>query len=84
MGFLQEKWTVIIDPYFPSGKILVGLKGTLFTDSGLVYAPYVPLEMTAAFLDPADFSLRKGMRTRYTKKLVNSNFYGIITVTNLP
>jgi hypothetical protein len=84
MGFLQEKWTCIVDPYFPAGKILVGLKGTLFTDSGLVYAPYVPLEMTAAFLDPADFSLRKGMRTRYTKKLVNANFYGIITVTNLP
>jgi len=84
MGFLQNKWTVIVDPYFPSGKILVGLKGTMFTDSGLVYAPYVPLEMTAAFLDPADFSLRKGMRTRYAKKLVNSNFYGIITVTNLP
>lgn len=84
MGFLQNKWTVIVDPYFPAGKILVGLKGPLFTDSGLVYAPYVPLEMTAAFLDPADFTLRKGMRTRYAKKLVNKNFYGIITVTNLP
>lgn len=84
MGYLQNKWTVIIDPYFPAGKIMVGLKGPLFTDSGLVYAPYVPLEMTAAFLDPGDFSLRKGMRTRYTKKLVNANFYGIITVTNLP
>jgi len=84
MGFLQNKWTVIVDPYFPSGKILVGLKGTMFTDSGLVYAPYVPLEMTAAFLDPADWTLRKGMRTRYAKKLVNSKFFGIITVTNLP
>jgi hypothetical protein len=84
MGFLQNKWTVIIDPYFPAGKMLVGLKGPMFTDSGLVYAPYVPLEMTSAFLDPADFTLRKGMRTRYNKKLTNSNFYGIITVTNLP
>lgn len=84
MGFLQNKWVVIIDPYFPSGKIMVGLKGPLFTDSGLAYAPYVPLEMTAAFLDPADFTLRKGMRTRYAKKLVNANFFGIITVSNLP
>jgi hypothetical protein len=84
MGFLQNKWTVIVDPYFPSGKILVGLKGPMFTDSGLVYAPYVPLEMTAAFLDPADFTLRKGMRTRYAKKLVNNHFFGVITVTNLP
>lgn len=84
MGFLQSKWIVIVDPYFPSGKMLVGLKGTLFADSGLVYAPYVPLQMTSTFLDPADFTLRKGMRTRYTKKLVNSNFFGVITVSNLP
>jgi hypothetical protein len=84
MGFLQSKWIVIIDPYFPAGKILVGLKGTLFTDSGVIYAPYVPLEMTSSFLDPADFSIRKGMRTRYTKKVVNPGFYGLITVTNLP
>ena len=84
MGMLQAKWTVIVDPYFPSGKILVGLKGPLFPDSGMVYAPYVPLEMTAAFLDPADFTLRKGMRTRYAKKMVNNKFYGIVTVQNLP
>lgn len=84
MGMLQAKWTVIVDPFFPTGKILVGLKGPAFPDAGLVYAPYVPLEMTGAFLDPADFTLRKGMRTRYTKKLVNNNFYGVVTVSNLP
>jgi hypothetical protein len=84
MGMLQSKWTVIVDPYFPSGKILVGLKGPNFTDSGMVYSPYVPLEMTSAFLDPADFTLRKGMRTRYCRKMVNNNFYGVVTVTNLP
>jgi hypothetical protein len=84
MGFLQSKWLVIIDPHFPAGKMLVGLKGTMFTDSGVVYAPYVPLQVTSAFLDPADWSLRKGIRTRYTKKVVNADFYGVITVTNLP
>jgi len=84
MGMLQAKWTVIVDPYFPTGKILVGLKGPSFPDAGLVYAPYVPIEMTGAFLDPADFTLRKGMRTRYARKLVNPNFYGVITVSNLP
>jgi hypothetical protein len=84
MGFLQSKWLVIVDPHFPAGKMLVGLKGTMFTDSGVVYAPYVPMQVTSAFLDPADWSLRKGIRTRYTKKVVNPDFYGIITVTNLP
>jgi hypothetical protein len=84
MGFLQSKWLVIVDPHFPAGKMLVGLKGTMFTDSGVVYAPYVPMQVTSAFLDPADWSLRKGIRTRYTKKVVNPDFYGIVTVTNLP
>ena len=84
MGWLQSKWIVIVDPYFPVGKVMMGLKGTLFTDSGLVYAPYLPMEMTGSFLDPADWSLRKGVRTRYAKKLVNNNFFGLITVSNLP
>lgn len=84
MGFLQNKWVVIVDPYFPAGKIMVGLKGPDFTDSGVVYAPYRPLEVTDSFLDPADFTVRKGLQTRYAKKVVNANFYGIITVTNLP
>jgi len=84
MGWLQNKWLVIVDPYFPVGKIMVGLKGPMFADSGLVYAPYIPMEMTSAFLDPSNWTLRKGVRTRYAKKLVNNNFFGIITVTNLP
>jgi len=84
MGYLQNKWTVIVDPFFPTGKMLVGLKGPMFADAGLVYAPYIPMEMTAAFLDPADWTLRKGVRTRYAKKLVNRDFYGIITVNNTP
>ena len=84
MGMLQKKWLVIVDPFFPAGQILVGLKGTLFTDSGLVYAPYVPLEMTTAFLDPSDWVLRKGIRTRDMYKVVNPNFFGIVEVTNLP
>jgi hypothetical protein len=84
IGFLQSKWLVIVDPHFPVGKIMVGLKGPMFTDSGVVYAPYVPLQVTSPLLDPADFTLRKGMRTRYAKKVVNPDFYGIITVSNLP
>jgi len=84
MGTLQHKWTVIIDPFFTAGKILVGLKGPSFVDAGVVYSPYVPLEMTGTFLDPADWTLRKGLRTRYFSKLVNKDFYGVITVTNTP
>jgi len=84
MGVLQNRWTVYIDPLFPNDKILVGLKGRTFLDAGMVYAPYVPLQVTSTVLDPDDMQFRKGMRTRYAKKLTNNNFYGIINLQNLP
>jgi hypothetical protein len=80
-GVLANRWTVYVDPYFPDGEILIGLKGPSFLDSGFVYAPYVPLQMTPTFLDPSDFSYKKGMRTRYAKKLVRPEFYGKVIVT---
>ena len=83
-GTLQNRWRVIVDPYFPSGKALVGMKGTTFLDSGYTYAPYVPLQVTSTFLDPNNFQARKGLRTRYATKLLNSNFYGLLNVTNTP
>ena len=83
-GTLQNRWKIIVDPYFPAGKALVGLKGTTFLDSGYTYAPYVPLQVTSTFLDPANFQARKGLRTRYATKLLNTNFYGLVNVTNTP
>lgn len=83
-GTLQNRWRIIVDPYFPSGKAVVGLKGQSFLDSGYAYAPYQPLQVTSTFLDPANFQARKGLRTRYATKLLNSNFYGLLNVTNTP
>lgn len=88
-GTLQKKWAVYKDPFFDvrypayKGKILVGLKMPSFLDAGYVWAPYVPLQVTPTFLDPADFSFRKGMRTRYAKKMLRQEFYGSVSVTNL-
>jgi hypothetical protein len=82
-GTLQERWTVYVDPYFPRDKVLIGLKGKSFLDAGYVYAPYIPLQMTPTFFDPNDMSLKKGLRTRYATKLIRSEFYGVLTVTNL-
>lgn len=39
-------------------------------DGGYFYAPYVPLIQTPIVLDPASFSPRKGILTRYSKKLL--------------
>jgi hypothetical protein len=84
LGVLQNRWTVYVDPLFPDDQIMIGLKGPTFLDSGMVYAPYVPLQVTPTFLDPDDQNFRKGMRTRYAKKLVNNKYYGLITCSNLP
>lgn len=84
LGVLQNRWTVYVDPFFPRNSALIGLKGTTFLDSGMVYAPYVPLQVTSTFLDPGNFQARKGIRRRYAKKMVNSNFYGKLTISNAP
>jgi len=83
VGTLMNKWVVYEDPFFDSDKMLVGLKGASFLDAGYVWAPYIPLQVTPTFLDPADFSFRKGLRTRYGKKVLRSEYYGRITFTGL-
>jgi hypothetical protein len=82
-GTLQNKWVIYEDPFFTSDKMLIGLKGGSFLESGYVWAPYVPLQVTPSFQDPSDFSIRKGLRTRYAKKLLRPTFYGQLTVQNL-
>jgi len=83
IGTLLNRWAVYQDPYFPTNKILVGLRGRSFMDSGYVWAPYVPLEMTQTFLHPDDQGYRKGLRTRYATKALRAEYYGTITVSNL-
>jgi hypothetical protein len=83
VGTLQNKWLIYEDPFFTRDRMLIGLKGGNYLDAGYVWAPYVPLQVTPTFLDPNDFSFRKGLRTRYAKKLLRSEFYGQITVQNL-
>jgi len=83
VGTLMNKWIVYEDPFFARDQMLIGLKGSSFLDAGYVWAPYIPLQVTPTFLDPNDFSFRKGMRTRYAKKLLRGEFYGQMKVTNL-
>jgi hypothetical protein len=83
VGTLNSRFTVYKDPYFPRNKILVGYKGSTFLETGFVYAPYVPLIVTPTIYAPEDFSPRKGVMTRYAKKMVRSDFYGTITVHDM-
>lgn len=79
-GVLNGRWTIYKDPYIPTDKFLVGHKGVSFLETGMVYAPYVPLFSTGTVtLD--DFIARKGLGTLYGKKIVNPNFYCLGLVT---
>jgi len=83
VGTLSGKWDVHVDPYFPRNVILVGRKGSNFLESGYVYSPYVPLQVTPTIFGPEDFVPRKGVMTRYAKKMVRPDMYGLVIVEDL-
>lgn len=83
VGSLNNRFTVYKDPYFPRNQILIGFKGNSFLETGYVYAPYVPLIVTPTIFAPEDFTPRKGVMTRYGKKMVRSDFYGKVIITNM-
>ena len=83
VGSLSKKFDVIVDPYFLRNVILVGRRGASFLESGYVYAPYVPLQTTPTIFGPEDFVPRKGVMTRYGKKMVRPDMYGLFVVRGL-
>lgn len=83
IGNLGNRYVVYKDPYLPSNIVLVGHKGNTFLEAGYIYAPYIPLQLTQTIYDPNDFTPRKGIMTRYAKKMVNNRFYGVIYVDNI-
>jgi hypothetical protein len=83
VGSLSKKWDVYVDPYFLRNVVLVGRKGGSFLESGYVYAPYVPLQVTPTIFGTEDFVPRKGVMTRYAKKMVRPDMYGLVIVSDL-
>ena len=80
VGTLSGRYQVYRDPYFPANTVLIGHKGTSLLDTGYIYAPYVPLQLTPTMYNPFNFTPIKGIMTRYAKKMVNNRFYGRIQV----
>ena len=83
IGALSNRYTVYKNPYMTTNQILLGYKGNNFLESGAVYAPYVPLIMTPLVYDPSNFTPRRGVMTRYAKKMVRPEFYGTIDIANM-
>jgi hypothetical protein len=84
VGTVNNRWRLYKDPLFPTGQILMGYKGDSYMDSGYFYCPYVPLTQTPVVLDPESFCPRKGILTRYGKKLLRegAKFYARLSIAN--
>jgi len=83
VGSLNSRYKVYKNPYMTENLILMGYKGAQFLECGAVFAPYVPLIMTPLLYDPATFTPRKGLMTRYAKKMIRPDYYGKIYVSGL-
>jgi hypothetical protein len=83
VGSLSGRYQVYRDPYSPSWSIIIGHKGKSLLDTGYIYAPYVPMQLTPTMYNPFNFAPVKGIITRYAKKCVNNRFYGAIKVDGL-
>ena len=84
VGTVNNRWRLYKDPLFPTSQILMGYKGDSYMDSGYFYCPYVPLTQTPVVLDPESFCPRKGILTRYGKKLLRegAKFYARLSIAN--
>jgi hypothetical protein len=80
IGMLTNRFNVFKNPYLQDDQILCGFRGAQFLETGAVYAPYVPMILTPVVYDPTNFTPRRGVMTRYAKKMVRSEFYGLVNV----
>jgi len=83
VGALNSRYKVYKNPYMTENVILMGFRGTQFLEAGAVYSPYVPLIMTPLVYDPATFTPRKGIMTRYAMTMIRPEFYGLVVVSDL-
>ena len=83
VGNIANRYTVYKNPYMTENVMLLGYKGNNFLETGAVYAPYVPLVLTPLVYDPDNFTPRRGVMTRYAKKMVRPEFYGKIKIADL-
>ena len=83
VGSFASRFQVYKNPYMTDNVILVGFRGSNFLETGAVYAPYIPLIQTPLVYDPTNFTPRRGVMTRYAKKVVRPEFYGKVIISDL-
>jgi hypothetical protein len=84
VGSVNQKWKLYKDPNFQNNQILMGYKGESYMDSGYFFCPYVPLTQTPVVMDPESMTPRKGLMTRYGKKLLRegAKFFARVSIAN--
>lgn len=83
VGSFHNQMTVYKNPYMKENVVLLGYRGSSFLETGAVYAPYIPLIMTPLVYDPQNFTPRRGVMTRYAKKVVRPEFFGKVLIDSL-
>lgn len=83
VGSFQNRFQVYKNPYLTGNIVLMGFRGSNFLETGAVYSPYIPLIMTPLVYDPQNFTPRRGVLTRYAKKMVRPEFFGKILIEGL-
>ena len=83
VGNLNSRYNVYKNPYMTENVILLGFRGSQYLEAGAVFAPYIPLIITPLVYDPDTFTPRKGLLTRYAKKMLRPEYYGKIYVQGL-
>jgi hypothetical protein len=83
VGSFASRFQVYKNPYMTDNVVLVGFRGNNFLETGAVYAPYIPLIQTPLVYDPTNFTPRRGVMTRYAKKVVRPEFYGKVLIADL-
>jgi len=83
VGSFQNRFTIYKNPYMKENVLLMGFRGSNFLETGAVYAPYIPLVLTPLVYDPNNFTPRRGVMTRYAKKVVRPEFFGKIYIDGL-
>ena len=83
VGSFASRFQVYKNPYMTDNAILMGFRGNNFLETGAVYAPYIPLIQTPLVYDPVNFTPRRGVITRYAKKVVRPEFYGKVLISDL-
>ena len=83
VGSLGGRYQVYRDPYSPHWSAILGHKGKSLLDTGYIYAPYIPMQLTPVMYNPHNFAPIKGIITRYAKKCVNNRFYASLRTDGL-